>query len=126
MASVKVDPTDWPLLPSLWVVPPETLDHAQYKSVQPLVGIDPTAFNKRGNHLAYAATLGIMLPAGLEAGRLGASTSEGALHTFNHKPNIDPFSEKNIKHSVLIIWQHEKWQDVGETSHVIFSSPAKL
>ena len=33
---------------------------AQYKSVQPLPGIDHANFSMRGNHLVYAATQGII------------------------------------------------------------------
>ena len=58
MASETVDPVDWSHPRPSWAAPPELL-RAQYKSVQPLPGIDLSTFSMRGNHIAYAGTQGI-------------------------------------------------------------------
>ena len=59
MAIETVDPIDWSHPPPSWAVTPVWAPPAEYKSVQPLPGIDPATFSMRGNHLAYEATQGI-------------------------------------------------------------------
>ena len=48
----------WPLPPTLMGSTYWT-PRAQYKSVHPLLGIDPATYSIRGNHLEYAATQGV-------------------------------------------------------------------
>ena len=58
MALETVDLIHWPLPHTLMGSTPWA-PRAQYKSVQPLPGIDPATFNMRGDHLAYAGTKGM-------------------------------------------------------------------
>ena len=56
MASETVDPIDWSHSPPLWAVPPERLVHSINQCN--LSGNRTCNRSMRGNHLAYAATLG--------------------------------------------------------------------
>ena len=63
MASETVDPIDWSHPPPSWAVPPERLVHSINRCSSATAGIRScnfATFSMRGNHLASAATQGIM------------------------------------------------------------------
>ena len=55
MASEVADRIEWPLTHTLMGITPWA-NHAQYKSVQHVPGVDLATLSIRGNHIAYAAT----------------------------------------------------------------------
>ena len=60
MASETVDPIDLSHAPSSWAVPPERLVLSINRCSLSSTGNRPCNFSMRGNHLAYAATQGIL------------------------------------------------------------------
>ena len=63
MASEKVDSIDWSHPPPSWAVPPDHLVHSINRCSSATAGIrswNVATFSMRGNHLAYAATQGII------------------------------------------------------------------
>ena len=60
MASETVDPIDWSHPPPSWVVLPELLVHSINQCNLSQSWDRSCNFSMRGNHLAYAATQGIL------------------------------------------------------------------